>query len=88
MLLWMDGWMDTAAICQTTRDRGSGGEERGDGGSDLAVASGAADSQPASQSVSSAAADIVAGDLTPGRSISPPAPALARSMDGGIKPGN
>ena len=36
---------------------------RGDGGSDLAVASGAADSQ--------SGADIVAGDLTPGRSISP-----------------
>ena len=33
-----------------------------------------------------AAADIVAGDLTPGRSISPPPPPAR--MDGGIKPGN
>ena len=62
---WENGRMDMAAICQTTRRQraSEGGREegRGDGGSDLAVASGVADS----------AADIVAGDLTPGRSISP-----------------
>ena len=54
---------------ERARERGREGgrkEGRGDGGSDLAVASGAA-----VYAVAAAAADIVAGDLTPGRSISP-----------------
>ena len=61
MVGWEDGHGRHLSNHEETDRASEGGRERGDGGSDLAVASGVADS----------AADIVAGDLTPGRSISP-----------------